>query len=164
MAAAISIPCPLSHWVGQSNTVASFRLDGALRRLLSGLRGSPRRDQKPEEESETRIPAGLNEGQKQKLVRLLPSNISPSPRRATLKPHWCARSKNMHRELLRMHQSSPPYRRAATWCGITNDSPYGDGNPGQRYDHRKLSQYRGPGFTAHMEEDLDRIASGEHPG
>ncbi len=122
-------------------------------------------DQKPEEEVETRIPADLEEGQKQRLVRLLPEQhfTQPPPRYTeatlvrTLEEYGIGRP-STYAPILSTIQARgyvvrDNKRLTPTETGILVNDMITENFP----------NIVDLGFTARMEEDLDRIASGEHP-
>jgi DNA topoisomerase I len=122
-------------------------------------------DQKAEEEAETRIPPNIEEGQIQRLVRLIPEQhfTQPPPRYTeaslvrTLEENGIGRPSTYAPILTTLQQRGyvirDNKRLTPTETGIlVNDM---------------ITEYFPNivdiGFTARMEEDLDRIASGEHP-
>lgn len=123
-------------------------------------------DQQVEEESENaRIPAGLTEGQVQRLVRLLPEQhfTQPPPRYSEsslvrlLEENGIGRPSTYAPILGTIQQRGYVVRDAKrlipTETGIlVNDL---------LIEH--FPEVLEVGFTAHMEEDLDRVASGELP-
>jgi DNA topoisomerase-1 len=122
-------------------------------------------DQKPEEESETRIPTGLSEGQKQRLVRLLPEQhfTQPPPRYTeatlvrTLEEFGIGRPSTYAPILSTLQERGYVLREnkrlTPTDTGILVNDMISEHFP----------NIVDVGFTAHMEEDLDQIASGEQP-
>jgi len=123
-------------------------------------------DQKPEEEEETaRIPPGLTEGQLQHLIQLLPEQhfTQPPPRYSeaslvrVLEEYGIGRPSTYAPILATIQQrgyvTRDGKRLTPTDTGIlVNDL---------LIEH--FPDVLNVGFTAHMEEDLDRIASGELP-
>jgi DNA topoisomerase-1 len=122
-------------------------------------------DKKEDDEAETRIPANLVEGQKQKLVHLLPEQhfTQPPPRYTeaslvrTLEEYGIGRPSTYAPILSTLQERGyvlrDNKRLTPTDTGVlVNDM---------------ISEYFpnivDTGFTARMEEDLDRIASGDHP-
>lgn len=119
-------------------------------------------DQKPEEE-ETRIPPGLAEGQVQRLVKLFPEQhfTQPPPRYTeatlvrTLEENGIGRPSTYAPILATLQQRNYVTREGTrltpTETGIlVNDL---------LIEH--FADVVDVGFTAHMEEDLDRVANGE---
>lgn len=117
------------------------------------------------EEKDTRIPAGLTEGQAQRLVRLLPEQhfTQPPPRYTeatlvrTLEENGIGRPSTYAPILGTLQQRGYVVRDAKrllpTETGVlVNDL---------LIEH--FPEVVDVGFTARMEEDLDRIASGEMP-
>lgn len=123
-------------------------------------------DQAPaEEEAEARIPAGLQEGQAQTLVRLLPEQhfTQPPPRYSeatlvrTLEEYGIGRPSTYAPILGTLQQRGYVVREnkrlLPTETGfLVNDL---------LIEH--FPEVMDVGFTAQMEEDLDRIAAGELP-
>ena len=120
-------------------------------------------DQKPEEEEDTRIPPGIEEGQAQRLVRLLPEQhfTQPPPRFSeaslvrTLEENGIGRPSTYAPILGTLQQRGyvvrDGKRLTPTETGIlVNDI---------LIEH--FPEVLDVGFTAHMEEDLDRIAAGD---
>jgi DNA topoisomerase I len=120
-------------------------------------------DQKSEEEEDTQIPAGLQEGQEQKLVQLLPEQhfTQPPPRYSeaslvrTLEENGIGRPSTYAPILATLQARGYVIRDgkklAPTETGIiVNDL---------LIEH--FPDILNVGFTAKMEEDLDRIANGE---
>ena len=120
-------------------------------------------DQAPEEAEEARIPAGLLEGQVQKLIRLIPEQhfTQPPPRYTeatlvrTLEEYGIGRPSTYAPILSTIQQrgyvNRDGKRLTPTETGITVNDLITEHFP----------NIVDIGFTAHMEEDLDRIASGE---
>lgn len=121
-------------------------------------------DQKPEEE-DTRIPPGLTEGQSQRLVRLIPEQhfTQPPPRFSEaslvriLEEYGIGRPSTYAPILGTIQQrgyvTRDGKRLTPTETGILVNDLLIENFP----------DILDVGFTAHMEEDLDRIASGELP-
>jgi DNA topoisomerase-1 len=120
-------------------------------------------DKAAEEEEDTRIPAGIAEGQLQRLVRLIPEQhfTQPPPRYTeatlvrTLEEYGIGRP-STYAPILSTIQARgyvvrEGKRLSPTEIGITVNDLISEHFPG-------VVDY---GFTAHMEEDLDRIAAGE---
>ena len=122
-------------------------------------------DQKDEEEGETRIPSDLVEGQKQRLVRLLPEQhfTQPPPRFTeatlvrTLEEYGIGRPSTYAPILSTLQDRGyvvrDNKRLTPTETGILVNDMITENFP----------NIVDLGFTAHMEEDLDRIAAGEQP-
>ena len=120
-------------------------------------------DRAPEEEEEARIPAGIAEGQKQALKRLLPEQhfTQPPPRFTeaslvrTLEEYGIGRPSTYAPILGTIQQRGYVVRDAKrltpTETGILVNSLISEHFP----------NVVDTGFTARMEEDLDRIAAGE---
>ncbi len=120
-------------------------------------------DKASEEEEDTRIPAGIEEGQKQRLVRLLPEQhfTQPPPRYTeatlvrTLEEYGIGRPSTYAPILGTIQQRGYVVRDAKrlspTETGILVNDMISEHFP-------EIVDF---GFTARMEEDLDRIASGE---
>jgi DNA topoisomerase-1 len=120
-------------------------------------------DQKTEQEEETRIPTGIEEGQAQRLVRLIPEQhfTQPPPRFSeaslvrTLEENGIGRPSTYAPILGTLQQRGYVMREnkrlTPTDTGIlVNDL---------LIDH--FPEVLDVGFTAHMEEGLDRIAAGD---
>ena len=120
-------------------------------------------DQKTDEDEDTRIPSGLTEGMPQKLVRLIPEQhfTQPPPRYSeaslvrTLEENGIGRPSTYAPILATLQQrgyvTRENKRLNPTETGIlVNDL---------LIEH--FPDVLNVGFTARMEEDLDRIASGE---
>ena len=119
--------------------------------------------QVPEEEEEARIPAGLVEGQTQRLIRLLPEQhfTQPPPRYTeaslvrTLEEYGIGRPSTYAPILSTLQQRGYVTREAKrltpTETGILVNDLVTEHFP----------EIIDVGFTAHMEEDLDKIAEGE---
>lgn len=120
-------------------------------------------DRAPEEEGEARIPAGVKEGQPQKLVRLIPEQhfTQPPPRYTeaslvrTLEEYGIGRPSTYAPILSTIQQRGyvirDGKRLTPTETGILVNDIITEYFP-------EVVDY---GFTAHMEEDLDRIATGD---
>jgi len=120
-------------------------------------------DRAPEEEENARIPAGIAEGQAQRLVRLLPEQhfTQPPPRYSeaslvrTLEEYGIGRPSTYAPILSTIQARGYVIREAKrltpTETGILVNDLITEHFPG-------VVDY---GFTAKMEEDLDRIAAGE---
>lgn len=120
-------------------------------------------DKPAEEEEETRIPAGLEENQPQKLIRLIPEQhfTQPPPRYTeaslvrTLEEYGIGRPSTYAPILSTIQQRGYVLREAKrlipTETGILVNDLITEHFP-------DVVDY---GFTARMEEDLDRIAIGE---
>jgi DNA topoisomerase-1 len=116
-----------------------------------------------EEEEETRIPTDLTEGQPQRLVRLIPEQhfTQPPPRYTeatlvrTLEEYGIGRPSTYAPILSTIQQRGYVIRESKrltpTETGILVSDLITEHFP-------EIVDY---GFTAHMEEDLDRIAAGE---
>lgn len=121
-------------------------------------------DQKPEEE-ETRIPANLVEGQPQRLVRLIPEQhfTQPPPRYSeatlvrTLEENGIGRPSTYAPILGTLQQRNYVVREG------TRLSPTETGILVNDLLIENFPDVLDVGFTARMEEDLDRVASGELP-
>jgi DNA topoisomerase-1 len=120
-------------------------------------------DKTTDDDEETRIPAGISEGQSQRLVRLLPEQhfTQPPPRYTeatlvrTLEEYGIGRP-STYAPILSTIQARgyvlrEGKRLSPTEIGITVNDLISEHFP-------EVVDY---GFTAHMEEDLDRIAAGE---
>ena len=120
-------------------------------------------DIKPEEEENVKIPAGVSEGQKQKLVRLIPEQhyTQPPPRFSEaslvqiLEENGIGRPSTYAPILSTIQQRGyverVEKRLAPTETGIhVNDLMV-----------EYFPEIVDVGFTAHMEDDLDKVASGE---
>jgi DNA topoisomerase-1 len=120
-------------------------------------------DQKTDEDEDTRIPSGLTEGMIQNLVRLIPEQhfTQPPPRYSeaslvrTLEENGIGRPSTYAPILATLQQrgyvNRENKRLTPTETGIlVNDL---------LIEH--FPEVLNVGFTAHMEADLDRIASGE---
>jgi DNA topoisomerase-1 len=122
-------------------------------------------DRKPEEEEEARIPAGLSEGQLQKLVRLIPEQhfTQPPPRFTeatlvrTLEEYGIGRPSTYAPILSTLQDRGYVLREnkrlTPTDTGVLVNEMISENFP----------NIVDTGFTARMEEDLDRIAAGEQP-
>ncbi len=122
-------------------------------------------EDKGTEEEETRIPAGLAEGQVQKLVRLIPEQhfTQPPPRFTeatlvrTLEENGIGRPSTYAPILGTIQQRGYVIREAKrltpTETGVLVNDMITEHFP----------EVVNIGFTARMEEDLDRIAAGEQP-
>jgi len=120
-------------------------------------------DKTTDEEEDTRIPAGIAEGQAQRLVRLIPEQhfTQPPPRYTeatlvrTLEEYGIGRPSTYAPILgtiqARGYVVREAKRLSPTEIGITVNDLISEHFP-------EVVDY---GFTAHMEEDLDRIAAGE---
>ena len=120
-------------------------------------------DQKPEEGENIRIPIGLEEGQKQNLIRLLPEQhfTQPPPRftEATLvqvlEENGIGRPSTYAPILSTIQQRGYVIREAKRL------SPTDTGFTVNDLVVEHFPEIVDLGFTAGMEEDLDRIAAGE---
>jgi DNA topoisomerase I len=123
------------------------------------------KDEDKAEEEDTRIPPGITEGQPQELLRLLPEQhfTQPPPRYTeaslvrTLEENGIGRPSTYAPILNTLQQRGYVYRESKrlfpTEIGITvNDLLVGH-----------FPEIVDVGFTARMEEDLDRIADGNQP-
>jgi DNA topoisomerase-1 len=120
-------------------------------------------DQKPEEEEEARIPAGLLEGQAQRLVRLLPEQhfTQPPPRYSeaslvkALEENGIGRPSTYAPILSTIQQRGYVLREGKkltpTETGILVNDIMID----------NFSNILNVGFTAQMEEELDQVAEGK---
>ncbi len=120
-------------------------------------------DQKTEEEAETRLPGDLQEGQEQRLVRLLPEQhfTQPPPRYTeaslvrALEEYGIGRPSTYAPILTTLQQRGYVVRESRrltpTETGILVNDLISEHFP----------NIVDVGFTARMEEDLDRIAQGE---
>jgi DNA topoisomerase I len=122
-------------------------------------------DQKEAETEDTRIPAGLVEGQAQRLVRLLPEQhfTQPPPRfsEATLvkilEEYGIGRPSTYAPILGTLQQRNYVIREGKKLTPTETGILVSD----LLVEH--FPEILDVGFTAHMEEDLDRIATGELP-
>lgn len=122
-------------------------------------------DIKTEEEGETRLPSNLVEGQSQRLVRLLPEQhfTQPPPRFTeatlvrTLEEYGIGRP-STYAPILSTLQSRGYVLRESKRL-----SPTETGNLVNNMITEYFPNIVDVGFTARMEEDLDRIASGVQP-
>ncbi len=144
-----------------------FRASGSSVRFAGYLvvYEEAKEEDKVEEEEETRIPADLSEGQAQKLVRLIPEQhfTQPPPRYTeatlvrTLEENGIGRPSTYAPILGTIQQRGYVVRDAKrlipTETGIQVNDMITEHFP----------EVVDLGFTAHMEEDLDRIAAGEQP-
>ena len=122
-------------------------------------------DQKQDDEPETRIPANLKEGQAQRLVRLLPEQhfTQPPPRFTeaslvrALEEYGIGRPSTYAPIMTTLQQRGYVLREnkrlSPTETGIMVNDMISEHFP----------NIVDVGFTARMEEDLDRIAEGEQP-
>jgi DNA topoisomerase-1 len=120
-------------------------------------------DQHLEEDDDVRIPAGLEEGQKQRLERLIPEQhfTQPPPRYTeatlvqTLEEHGIGRPSTYAPILSTIQERGYVDREGKrllpTETGVLVNTLL--------VDH--FSEIVDTGFTAHMETDLDEVASGE---
>ena len=120
-------------------------------------------DQKPDEEGEARIPAGIAEGQSQRLVRLLPEQhfTQPPPRFSeaslvrTLEENGIGRPSTYAPILGTLQQRGYVIRESKRLTPTET---------GMLVNDLLIEHFPGVldvGFTAQMEEDLDRIAVGD---
>jgi len=122
-------------------------------------------DQKTEEEEETRIPAGISEGQPQRLVRLLPEQhfTQPPPRFSeaslvrSLEENGIGRPSTYAPILSTIQQRGYVDRDGKKLIPTETGFLVND----LLVEH--FPDVLAVGFTAHMEEDLDRIAEGDMP-
>jgi len=143
-----------------------LRASGSTVRFLGFLivyEEAKEEDKQADEEEETRIPPGLEEGQRQKLVRLLPEQhfTQPPPRytEATLvralEEYGIGRPSTYAPILSTIQQrgyvNRDGKRLIPTETGILVNDLIAE-------HFSEVVDYH---FTAHMEEDLDRIAAGD---
>jgi DNA topoisomerase-1 len=122
-------------------------------------------EDKGAEEEETRIPANLSEGQVQKLVRLIPEQhfTQPPPRFTeatlvrTLEENGIGRPSTYAPILGTIQQRGYVIREAKRLTPTETGFLVND----MITEH--FPEVVNIGFTARMEEDLDRIAAGEQP-
>jgi len=122
-------------------------------------------DRKPEEEEEARIPAGLLEGQNQRLVHLIPEQhfTQPPPRFTeatlvrTLEENGIGRPSTYAPILSTLQDRGYVLRESKRL------SPTDTGVLVNEMISEHFPNIVDLGFTARMEEDLDRIAAGEQP-
>jgi DNA topoisomerase-1 len=118
---------------------------------------------RPEDEENGRIPAGLTEGQSQRLLRLLPEQhfTQPPPRYSeatlvrTLEENGIGRPSTYAPILGTLQQRGYVVRDAKRLIPTETGVLVND----MLIEH--FPDVLNVGFTAHMEEDLDRIANGE---
>jgi DNA topoisomerase-1 len=144
-----------------------FRASGSSVRFAGYLvvYEEAKEEDKVEEEEETRIPANLSEGQAQKLVRLIPEQhyTQPPPRYTeatlvrTLEEYGIGRPSTYAPILGTIQQRGYVVRDAKRLIPTETGVQVND------LITEHFPEVVDLGFTAHMEEDLDRIAAGEQP-
>jgi DNA topoisomerase-1 len=122
-------------------------------------------DEKPEDDEDVRIPTGLSEGQKQTLKRLLPEQhfTQPPPRFSeatlvrTLEENGIGRPSTYAPILSTLQARGYVLRESKRLIPTETGTLVND------LITEHFPDIVDVGFTARMEEDLDRIAAGEQP-